>query len=91
MKKSTFGVIWLTGLLNVTCAACSDGELRLQGGMSQFQGRVEICMDAVWGSVCFNLWDNDDAAVVCRQLGFSYQGIVMIECWGSVVMIDAVV
>lgn len=56
-------------------AVCSDGDLRLRGGISLLQGRVEICMGTVWGSICDSLWSDRDATVVCRQLGFSDQGM----------------
>ena len=55
-------------------APCADGQLRLAGGNIPNEGRVEICMNNVWGTVCDNSWGTTDATVVCRQLGYSVQG-----------------
>jgi len=44
------------------------------GGQTELEGRVEICIDGVWGTVCHDRWSNVDASVVCRQLGFLSQG-----------------
>ena len=69
---------WLLGttthlliLLAVGDAICMHGDLRLQDGRTPLQGRVEICIGGRWGSICDDLWDDDDASVVCSQLGFS--------------------
>jgi hypothetical protein len=58
-------------LLHVSLTVCEDGEVRLVGGGSDFTfGRVEVCLNQTWGSVCGDSWDDTDARVVCNQLGY---------------------
>ena len=58
----------------VSDANCRDGEIRLVNGSTALEGRVEICFNRIWGSVCGSMWQGQDAAVACRQLGYSAAG-----------------
>ena len=45
--------------------------IRLTDGGSPNQGRVEINLNGLWGTVCSNGWDSKEAEVVCQMLNFT--------------------
>ena len=50
---------------------CTQGEVQLVGGQSEYEGRVEVCDDGEWKTVCDRGWKVEEAMVVCRQLNYS--------------------
>ena len=50
---------------------CNDGDLHLVGGSTTKEGRLQMCMNNAWGSVCDSqgIFSRDEAKVACRQLG----------------------
>ena len=49
---------------------CSNGAVRLVGGSGPHEGRLEVCINEAWGTVCSNGWDNTESNIVCNQLGY---------------------
>lgn len=50
---------------------CQTGDVRLASGQDEYEGRVEICINGEWGTVCDIGWGSQEAAVVCGQLGLN--------------------
>ena len=49
--------------------------MRLSGSYVENAGRIEVCVEETWTSLCDDSWDFKDAQVVCRELGYSPYGI----------------
>ena len=62
---------------------CNNGDVRLRDGVCEREGRVEVCLDDRWGTVCDDGWDSNEASVVCGQLGYARTGVMLMEGWGT--------
>ena len=56
---------------NTSVPECEEGEVRMVGGEREGEGRVEVCVDGFWGSVCGDGFDQKAAFVICREFGYS--------------------
>lgn len=65
-------------------SSCVSGSIRLRGSSSAAQGRVEVCSNNAWGTVCDDFFGSLDAQVVCNQLGFSSKGAQVIRGYARI-------
>jgi len=62
---------------------CTEGSIRLVGGTNVYEGRVEVCHNGEWGTVCDDSWSSNDGIVACRQLGYSFVRVDIFTSFGQ--------
>ncbi|XP_021168080.2 lysyl oxidase homolog 3B isoform X2 [Fundulus heteroclitus] len=89
--------IWNCPFKNITSEDCQHVEdaavrcnipymglehtIRIVGGRSNYEGRLEVRVGAKWGTVCSTGWTTKEAMVACRQLGLGYSMHAVTETW----------
>ena len=59
---------------------CATGSLRLEGSLFKTEGRVEVCLNDQWGTICDDSWDVRGARLVCRHLNISGMYGITLVC-----------
>ncbi|XP_062991901.1 lysyl oxidase homolog 3 isoform X2 [Elgaria multicarinata webbii] len=89
--------LWSCPYKNITQEDCKHSEdagvrcnvpymgfettIRIVGGRTTFEGRVEVKRAGKWGTVCSTGWSTTEAMVACRQLGLGYAMHAVTETW----------
>lgn len=55
---------------------CVDRDVRIAASsVGSRSGRIEVCVNSSWGTICGNSWNDADASVACSQSGYSRYGM----------------
>lgn len=89
--------MWNCGFKNITSEDCQhledaavrcntpymalENSVRIVGGRTYYEGRVEVQVGERWGTVCSAGWTTKEAMVACRQLGLGYSMHAITETW----------
>ena len=57
-----------------TYSNCTDGQVRLFGGSTEYEGTVEVCLNNAWGTIS-DYWTYKEAQTICNALGYTTPGI----------------
>ena len=77
--------IYCRDILTTACVVllsdlvCDSGKIRLASGTSIMNGRVELCNNNAWETVCDTTWTDFNAGVVCRQIGLSGKRLALMR------------
>ena len=71
-------MLWfISEFISAEDVGCTDFDIRLVNGstVDPLEGRVEVCINNAWGTVCDTGFSVNDAEVICSQLGHPFSGM----------------
>ena len=78
LVSNNYIYIYVHYILNLvhrsTYSNCTDGQVRLFGGSTDYEGTVEICINNAWGTIIHG-WGYEEAQTVCNALGYTTPGM----------------
>ena len=77
---------------NTVDGNCTHGDLRIASRTDDntdlfSEGRLEVCVNHAWGTICDTSYGTRDAHVACSQLGYDVEGkfgmSIMVTCYNA--------
>ena len=81
-----FFYVWYVMFIFVV-TVCRLGDIRLVNGNSSLEGRIEMCYNDAWSTICHTSWESSGAQQVCRQLNLPSTG-KRVKIYISIILIS---